>query len=57
MSALTARAVSWTESGRVPDSVIRAGIRRLIESKRKEIWCPTLRMSSTTRCRPTSLPR
>jgi len=37
MSAVTARAVSWTESGVVPDAVIRAGIRRLLESKRKEI--------------------
>lgn len=37
MSAVTARAVSWTESGLVPDSVIRAGIRRLLENKRKEI--------------------
>ena len=37
MSAIAARAVSWTETGRVPDSVIRAGIRRLLESKRKEI--------------------
>ena len=37
MSAVTAKAVSWTESGRVPDAVIRAGIRRVLESKRKEI--------------------
>lgn len=37
MSAITSKAVSWTESGLVPDSVIRAGIRRLLESKRKEI--------------------
>ena len=37
MSAVTAKAVSWTESGLVPDAVIRAGIRRLLESKRKEI--------------------
>ena len=37
MSALTSKAVSWTESGLVPDSVIRAGIRRLLEEKRKEI--------------------
>ncbi len=37
MSALTARAVSWTESGLVPDAVIRAGIRRLLESRRKAI--------------------
>ena len=37
MSALAEKAVNWTESGLVPDSVIRAGIRRLLESKRKEI--------------------
>ena len=37
MSAITAKAVSWTESGLVPDSVVRAGIRRLLETKRKEI--------------------
>ncbi|MDX1403875.1 MAG: cyclopropane-fatty-acyl-phospholipid synthase family protein [Woeseiaceae bacterium] len=37
MSAITEKAVDWTESGLVPDSVIRAGIRRLLESKRKEI--------------------
>ena len=37
MSAITAKAVNWTESGLVPDAVIRAGIRRLLESKRKEI--------------------
>ena len=37
MTAVAAKAVSWTETGLVPDSVIRAGIRRLLESKRKEI--------------------
>ena len=37
MSAVTAKAVSWTESGLVPDSVIRAGIRRLLENKLSEI--------------------
>jgi cyclopropane-fatty-acyl-phospholipid synthase len=37
MRAVTAKAVSWTETGLVPDTVIRAGIRRLLESKRKEI--------------------
>jgi cyclopropane-fatty-acyl-phospholipid synthase len=37
MSAVTARALSWTESGLVPDTVIRAGIRRILEAKRKEI--------------------
>jgi cyclopropane-fatty-acyl-phospholipid synthase len=37
MTSITSKAVSWTESGLVPDSVIRAGIRRLLEAKRKEI--------------------
>jgi cyclopropane-fatty-acyl-phospholipid synthase len=37
MSGVTSKAVSWTESGLVPDSVIRAGIRRLLDRKRKEI--------------------
>ena len=37
MSAVTAKAVNWTELGYVPDTVIRAGIRRLLESKRREI--------------------
>ena len=37
MSAVTAKAVSWTETGLVPDAVIRAGIRRLLEAKRREI--------------------
>jgi cyclopropane-fatty-acyl-phospholipid synthase len=30
-------AVGWTETGLLPDAVIRTGIRRLLESKRKEI--------------------
>jgi cyclopropane-fatty-acyl-phospholipid synthase len=37
MSAVTARAISWTEAGLVPDSVIRRGIRRLLDSKLAEI--------------------
>lgn len=37
MTNITSRAVSWTESGLVPDSVIRAGIRRLLDAKRREI--------------------
>ena len=37
MSSVTARAVDWTETGLVPDSVIRAGIRRLLDRKLKEI--------------------
>jgi cyclopropane-fatty-acyl-phospholipid synthase len=37
MSGVTQKADSWTESGLVPDSVIRAGIRRQLDRKRKEI--------------------
>jgi cyclopropane-fatty-acyl-phospholipid synthase len=37
MSSVTAKAVDWTETGLVPDSVIRAGIRRLLERKLREI--------------------
>jgi cyclopropane-fatty-acyl-phospholipid synthase len=37
MSAVTSKAVGWTESGLLPDTIIRAGIRRLLETKRKEI--------------------
>ncbi|MDH4125962.1 MAG: cyclopropane-fatty-acyl-phospholipid synthase family protein [Gammaproteobacteria bacterium] len=37
MSVVTSMAVSWTETGLVPDPVIRSGIRRLLESKRREI--------------------
>ena len=37
MSIVTARTISWTESGLVPDSVIRSGIRRLLDRKIAEI--------------------
>ncbi|MEO1204054.1 MAG: cyclopropane-fatty-acyl-phospholipid synthase family protein [Pseudomonadota bacterium] len=37
MSNVTAKALSWTEAGMVPDSVIRHGIRRLLDRKLKEI--------------------
>ena len=37
MSTVTARAINWTESGLVPDSVIRSGIRRLLDAKIAEI--------------------
>ena len=42
MSAVIERAVGWTELGLVPDSVVRAGIRRLLENKRKEIHADDL---------------
>jgi len=48
MSALTAKAVSWTESGLVPDSVVRGGIRRLLESKRKEIHSGDVEFAANT---------
>ena len=37
MSTVTSRAINWTESGLVPDSVIRSGIRRLLDRKIAEI--------------------
>ena len=37
MSVVTEKTLGWTESGLVPDSVIRAGIRRLLERKLTEI--------------------
>jgi cyclopropane-fatty-acyl-phospholipid synthase len=42
MSAVISRAVGWTELGLVPDSVVRAGIRRLLENKRREIHADDL---------------
>ena len=37
MSGVTAKALNWTEMGLVPDTVVRAGIRRLLDQKRSEI--------------------
>lgn len=48
MTTVTAKAVSWTESGLVPDTVIRAGIRRLLEKKRKEIRSGDLEFAATS---------
>ena len=48
MSAVTAKAVSWTETGLVPDSVIRAGIRRLLDSKRNEIRSGNVEFAANT---------
>jgi cyclopropane-fatty-acyl-phospholipid synthase len=46
MSAVISRAVSWTELGLGPDSVVRAGIRRLLEHKRREIRADDLEFSA-----------
>ena len=37
MSTSTARAVSWVEQGRVPDRVVRLGIRRLLRQRLAEV--------------------
>ncbi|MBU2677413.1 MAG: cyclopropane-fatty-acyl-phospholipid synthase family protein [Gammaproteobacteria bacterium] len=37
MTGVATRAIGWTESGLVPDSVIRSGMRRLMERKLAEI--------------------
>ena len=48
MNAVTSRAVSWTETGLVPDSVIRAGIRRLLENKRRDINADNVEIAAAT---------
>jgi cyclopropane-fatty-acyl-phospholipid synthase len=37
MSAVTQAALSWTEAGMVPDRIVRAGIRRLLEKRLRAI--------------------
>jgi cyclopropane-fatty-acyl-phospholipid synthase len=37
MGSVAEKAIDWTESGLLPDTVIRSGIRRLLEQKRREI--------------------
>ena len=48
MSTVTSRAISWTESGLVPDSVIRSGIRRLLENKLAEIHADDIEIAAQT---------
>ncbi len=48
MNGITAKAVSWTESSLVPDSVIRAGVRRLLERKRREIQSGNVEFAANT---------
>ena len=48
MSTVTARAISWTESGLVPDTVIRSGIRRLLDSKVAEIAADDVETAAET---------
>jgi cyclopropane-fatty-acyl-phospholipid synthase len=37
MSTATAKAIDWTEQGLVPDPLIRAGIRRLLRERLREL--------------------
>lgn len=48
MSNVTAKAMSWTEAGLVPDAVIRAGIRRLHDRRCREIHAGDVEVSSAT---------
>ena len=48
MSAVAARAINWTESGLVPDSVIRSGVRRLLEAKRADIQADDIEVAAET---------
>ena len=48
MSTVTARAINWTESGLVPDTVIRSGIRRLLDTKVAEIAADDVETAADT---------
>ena len=48
MSGVAAKAIGWTESGLVPDSVIRGGMRRLLERKLVEIRAGDVEFSART---------
>ena len=48
MSGVAARAIGWTEAGLVPDSVIRGGMRRLLERKLAEIKAGDVELSART---------
>ncbi len=48
MSGVAAKAIGWTESGLVPDTVIRSGIRRLLERKLVEIYAGDVELAAAT---------
>ncbi len=48
MSGVTAKAIGWTESGLVPDTVIRGGMRRLLERKLAEIRAGDVEFAART---------
>ncbi len=48
MSGVAAKAIGWTESGLVPDTVIRSGMRRLLERKLLEIGAGDVEITANT---------
>ena len=48
MDSVAAKAIGWTESGLVPDTVIRRGMRRLLERKLAEIRAGDVEFASRT---------
>lgn len=57
MSSVATRAISWTESGLVPDTVIRSGMRRLMERKLAEIKAGDVESAARTLDRFTNMMR
>ncbi len=50
MGAATQKAIKWTESGLVPDSVIRRGIRSLLQSRLEDIRADDNEFADSTQC-------
>ncbi len=46
MGGVAAKAIGWTESGLVPDTVIRSGMRRLLERKLVEIYAGDVELAA-----------
>jgi len=57
MSGVAAKAISWTESGLVPDTVIRGGMRRLMERKLVEIRAGKVEWAATALAEFTAMMR
>lgn len=48
MGGVASKAIGWTESGLVPEAVIRSGMRRLLERKRVEIGAGDVELAAST---------
>ena len=57
MSGVAARAIGWTESGLVPDTVIRRGIRRLLDRKLVEIFAGDVELAAAMTAEFTTMMR